>query len=140
VIVLDSSFLIGFYNERDAHHASARSLIERFLAGDWGDGLLLEYVFLEVVTVLLLRRDLTVAAKVGRILLDATELEFVPCSDVFLETVKGFSAQSESRLSFTDVAIANVAHSRADGQLLTFDEGFRKVSGLRINPTQTPQQ
>jgi predicted nucleic acid-binding protein len=140
VIVLDSSFLIGFYNERDAHHVTARELMELFLAGVWGDGLLLEYVFLEVVTVLLLRRDLTVASKVGRILLEATELEFVPCSDGFLETVKGFSTQSDSRLSFTDVAIANVAQNRASGQLLTFDQEFRKISGLRINPTQTPQQ
>ena len=53
MIVLDSSFLIGFYNERDAHHATARPLMDRFLAGEWGAGLLLEYVFLEVVTVLI---------------------------------------------------------------------------------------
>jgi len=61
VIVLDSSFLVGFYNERDAHHPVARTLMGRFLAGTWGAGLLLEYVFLEIMTVLLLRRDLPVA-------------------------------------------------------------------------------
>jgi hypothetical protein len=47
----------------------------RFLLGEWSRGLLLEYVFLEVVTVLLVRRDLAVAAKIGRLLLDAGELE-----------------------------------------------------------------
>jgi hypothetical protein len=52
--------------------------------------LLLEYVFLEVVTVLLVRRDLAVATRVGRLLLDAEELEFVPCSDLFLETLQTF--------------------------------------------------
>jgi len=31
MIVLDSSFLIGFHNERDAHHVRARGLMERFL-------------------------------------------------------------------------------------------------------------
>jgi predicted nucleic acid-binding protein len=61
VIVLDSSFIVGFYNERDALHNSARTLMERFLNGEWGRGLLLEYVFLEVATVLLIRRDLAVA-------------------------------------------------------------------------------
>jgi predicted nucleic acid-binding protein len=50
VIVLDSSFPIGFYNERDAHHTAARALMDRFLTGTWGSGLLLEYVFLEIVT------------------------------------------------------------------------------------------
>jgi predicted nucleic acid-binding protein len=140
VIVLDSSFLIGFYNERDAHHSEASSLMERFLAGAWGEGLLLEYVFLEVVTVLLLRRDLTTAARVGTTLLDAAELEFVACSDLFLETARSFSAQTGSHLSFADVAIANVALGRAGGQILTFDEEFRKIAGLRVNPSQTPQQ
>ena len=54
MIVLDSSFLIRFHNERDAHHSAACVLMEQFLAGAWGKGLLLEYVFLEVVTVLMM--------------------------------------------------------------------------------------
>jgi predicted nucleic acid-binding protein len=106
-----------------------------FLEGAWGEGLLLEYVFLEVVTVLLLRRDLATAARVGRLLLDAAELEFVPCSDLFLETARGFSMQTGTRLSFTDTAIAGVALSRAEGRILTFDEEFQKIVGLTVNPS-----
>jgi predicted nucleic acid-binding protein len=30
VIVLDSSFLIGFYNKRDAHHAAASALMDQY--------------------------------------------------------------------------------------------------------------
>ena len=135
MIVLDSSFLIGFHNERDAHHQAARTLMDRFLAGEWGKGLLLEYIFLEIVTVLLVRRDHAVAARVGRILLDAAELEFVPCSDLFVETMQNFSIQAGTRLSFADAAIAGVARSRADGLILSFDEEFRKISGLRVNPS-----
>lgn len=132
MIVIDSSFLIGFHNERDAHHAAARSLMDRFLAGEWGKGLLLEYVFLEVMTVLLIRRDLTAAIRVGRILLGARELEFVPCSDLFPNTLESFSTQAGTRLSFTDAAIASVARTRADGFVLSFDEDFRNVGGLRV--------
>jgi predicted nucleic acid-binding protein len=139
VIVLDSSFLISFYNKRDAHHAAAGTLMERFLSGTWGRGLLLEYVFLEIMTVLMLRRDLSTATRVGRILLDAEELEFVPCSDLFVETVERFSNQAGTRLSFADAAIASVARSRAAGQILTFDEEFRKIGSLRINPESTGQ-
>jgi predicted nucleic acid-binding protein len=134
LIVADSSFLIGFYNERDAHHATARALMEDFLAGKWGRGLLLEYVFLEIMTVLLIRRDLSVATRVGRILLDAEELDFVPCSDLFLDTMRTFSNQPGTRLSFVDAAIVSVARSQADGLILTFDEEFRKIAGLRIQP------
>jgi predicted nucleic acid-binding protein len=135
VIVLDSSFLIGYHNQRDSHHQAALTLMDRFLTGEWGKGLLLEYIFLEIVTVLLVRRDHAVATRVGRILLDAAELEFVPCSDLFLETFQDFSTQAGTRLSFADAAIAGVARSRADGLILSFDEKFRKISSLRINPS-----
>ena len=106
MIVLDSSFLVGFHNERDAHHQSASALMDHFLAGKWGRGLLLEYVFLEVTTVLLVRLDLNVATRVGNILLEAQELEFVPCSDFFPEIFKAFQEQKSMRLSFANSAIA----------------------------------
>jgi hypothetical protein len=62
------------------------------LDGRWGKGLLPEYVFLEVVTVLLVRRDLATAVRTGKLLLEARELEFVPCSDVFLYAVQLFGS------------------------------------------------
>jgi predicted nucleic acid-binding protein len=132
VIVLDSSFLIGFYNDRDAHHPKASSLMREFLDGRWGKGLLLEYVYLEVVTVLLVRADLATAASVAGILLESEELEFVPCSDFFADTVKSFTNQRKTKFSFTDSAIATVAAKRADGLVLTFDEEFRKVPTIRL--------
>jgi predicted nucleic acid-binding protein len=135
VIVLDSSFLIGFHNERDAHHPAARLLMNRFLAGAWGKGLLLEYVFLETMNVVLVRRDHSVATRVGRALLDTDDLEFVPCSDLFLEAMEGFSSQAGTRLSLTDAAISHVARIRAGGLILSFDEEFRKIAGLRVNPS-----
>ena len=137
MIVLDSSFLIGFHNERDMHHAAARRSMETFLRGEWGRGLLLEYVFVEVVTVLLLRRDHSVASRVGRILLEAQELEFVPCSDAFTEAWETFSRQPGTQLSFVDAAIATVARTRAEGLVLSFDEEFRKFEDLRVLPEIT---
>lgn len=134
MIVLDSSFLIASYNERDAHHRVARRLMDDFLGGKWGNGLLLEYVFLEVVTVLLVRRNLSVAQRAGRILLEARELDFVPSADFFLEAVEIFLSQASTHLSFTDAAIMAAARTRCGGLLLTFDEEFRKVRELRPLP------
>jgi predicted nucleic acid-binding protein len=134
LIVVDSSFLIGFYNDRDAHHSVALDLMERFLAGTWGPGLLLEYVFLEIVTVLLMRRDISVARRVGRLLLESEELEFVPCSELFVQTVADFSRQTLTALGFADSAIALIARARAEGRILSFDAEFRKIAGLQVNP------
>jgi predicted nucleic acid-binding protein len=132
MIVLDSSFLIGFYNKRDAHHGPASNLMKRFLNGEWGRGLLLEYVFLEVATVLLVRRDLEVATRVGRLLLEAAELEFVPCSDLFSEAFETFAGQGSTRLSFADAAIAHIARRRAAGLVLTFDDELRKAPAIHV--------
>jgi predicted nucleic acid-binding protein len=88
-----------------------------------------------VVTVVMLRLDLAAATGAGRILLEAEELEFVPCSDHFLETLDRFSRQNGTRLSFVDAALAQAARKRADGQILTFNAEFRKLPGLRVqNP------
>lgn len=139
MIVLDSSFLIAYHNELDAHHNAAVPLMTRFLDAEWGRGLIIEYVFVEVVTVLLARRGAAVAAQIGRLLLTSKELEFVPCSSIFLEAWMHFSRQNKSRFSFTDVALL-VECMRRGLPLLTFDEEFRNVQGLIVNPAQTPQQ
>lgn len=132
MIVLDSSFLIGFYNSRDAHHTRAAALRGQFLEGRWGNGLLLEYVYLEVVTELLTCAGAAAAVKAGSDLLESKEFEFVPCSELFEETVRNFNAQKDTKLSFTDIAIATIALKRSDGLVLTFDEEFRKVPAIRI--------
>ncbi len=99
-----------------------------------GQGLLLEYVFLEVVTVLLVRRELATAIRVGEALLGAPEIEFVPCSDFFGQTLEVFRAQHGTGLSFTDAAILTAATSRANGLVATFDAEFRKFPGVTVVP------
>lgn len=134
MIVLDSSFLIAFHNERDAHHAAARSVMGDFLDGRWGQGLLLEYVFLEVVTVLRARRSLATAATVGNVLLAAKELDFVPCSNLFAESWRTFTTLAELGLSFVDCAIIVAAQRQDPSLVATFDSDFRSVPGIAVVP------
>lgn len=134
MIVLDSSFLVAYHNQRDVHHASAAATMDRLVAGEWGGALLPEYVFVEVATVLLARRGLDVAVRVGTILLQAREVEFVPSSDMFVEVVETFRAQRDSRSSFTDAAIVTLARSRDARFVATFDRDFRQVEGLTVVP------
>ena len=108
--------------------------LERLVGGEWGPALLLEYVFLEVVTVLLARRGLEVAARVGTVLLDAQEVEFVPCSDIFLDALEAFRTQRDGRLSFTDAAIVAAARRRNAHFVATFDRDFRGVRALTVVP------
>lgn len=132
--MLDSSFLVAFHNARDVHHDAAAEAMERILDNDWGTPILLEYVFLEVVTVLLARRGLDKAVEVGTVLLGAREVQFVPCSEVFLESWWMFRRQPSRRLSFTDAALAAVAKQRGIERIATFDQGFYDIDGLKPVP------
>lgn len=134
MIVLDSSLLVAYHNERDVHHAAAAAVFEEVAEGRWGRALLLEYVFLEVVTVLLARRGLATAASVGAILLQAREIDFAPCSDFFLDTLGTFRTQARGALSFTDAAIVTAARRHAPGYVGTFDIDFREVDGVTVVP------
>lgn len=134
MVVLDSSFLVAHHNARDVHHEAAARGMERLLSGEWGAPLLLEYVFLEVVTVLLARRGLEVATQVAMVLLEAREVEFVSCSDIFLDTLETFRRQRGHRLSFTDAAIITVARQREARFLASFDQDFRQAKDLVLVP------
>jgi predicted nucleic acid-binding protein len=132
VLVLDTSYIVAFHNRRDVHHDRAAAIMERFLGGEWDQGILLEYVVLEVATVLGARLDLGSAVDVVDRLLGASELGFVPCSELFLPTLETFRSQGPQGLSFVDAAIVTVARRHSPGLVATFDRGF---SGL---PEVTP--
>ena len=135
MIVLDSSFLVAYHNRQDVHHAASAEAMRRLVAGEWGLGLLLEYVFVEVVTVLLARRGLPSASDAAATLLEAGEVEFVPCSEIFLASLETFRRQTPAVLSFTDAAIVTVARTRGEGRVATFDADFRDLDGIVVIPT-----
>ena len=134
MIVLDSSFLIAYHNTRDVHHPAAARTMVHLIAGQWGRALLLEYVFLEVVTVLRARRDLSIASVAGSTLLKAREIDFVLCSDFFLESFDEFRRQSSGELSLVDSAILTVARRNSPGFIATFDADFRDCEGAVVIP------
>lgn len=133
MIVLDSSFLVAYHNRTDVHHPRAVPAMEDLLAGDRGRLLLPEYVFLETVTVLMARRDLRKALEVGDLLLEAREVDFVPCSEIFLDVLGTFRTQGDATLSFTDAAILTIARAH-DAAIATFDRGFVGIEGIRVVP------
>jgi predicted nucleic acid-binding protein len=130
VLVLDTSFIIAFHNRRDVHHGGATAVMERFLDGEWEGGLLLEYVLLEVATVVQAKVDHPSALEVVDRLLGASELKFLPCSELFLPTLETFRTQGSRGLSFVDSAIATAARRHPPGFVATFDRGFGGVPGV----------
>lgn len=108
--------------------------MDDIIAGKWGQALLLEYVLLEVATVLLARRGLSVASDVASVLLQAREVDFVPCSEIFLDTLETFRHQSGTALSFTDAAIVTAARRFGTATVATFDREFAKIKSITVVP------
>ena len=104
--------------------------MDSLLRGDFGRLVLIEYVFLEVVTVLLARRGHRAALDVADILLDAEEVDFLPCSDLFTDALREFRARGAARLSFADAAIVAAAQRHGAEFVASFDEGFRDIEGI----------
>ncbi len=134
MLILDSSLLIAYHNRNDVHHAAASQIMGDLVNGEYEGALLLEYVFLEVVTVLLARRGLAAATSVADKLLAAREVEFVPCSDLFNDALETFRAQKRTTLSFTDAALVAVARQRKGSSIATFDKDFRRIEGIHLIP------
>lgn len=134
VILLDSSFLIAFQNRSDVHHAAASRVMPDLIEGAFGRLLLLEYVFLEVVTVLLARCGHPIALDTADKLLNAQEVDFLPCSELFQHARDVFRTTTVVRLSFTDAAIIAAARRHETEFIATFDERFRRIEGLTLVP------
>lgn len=133
-IVLDSSLLVAVRNERDDHHKAALHVMDRILDGAWGQALLLEYVVVESTSAILKRCGLGPAIRAAEDFMLAEEFEFVPCSDLFAEAHRDFTAQRGTDLSIPDQAIVAIARARGAERVATFDQGFRKVKGLKVVP------
>lgn len=68
---------------------------------------------------------------------NARELDFVPCSDIFIDTLKAFRTHAVQGLSFADTAIVTVACRFEPPMIATFDRGFTRIEGLEITPASS---
>ncbi len=134
MILLDTSFLVGALNTRDAHHDQAHGVMGQIEDGRWGPAILPEYVFTETVTVLAARRDQRMAGCEGRRLLHNEALAFLPCGPYFSDAWHRFRRQGTSRFSFVDAALLAVATERGVEHIATFDRDFLDVPGLEVVP------
>jgi predicted nucleic acid-binding protein len=134
MIVVDASVLIAYYHPSDAHFAAANAVIQDIATGRYGKALMLEYVFLETVTVLMSRLGQARAAVIGQSLVQSREMDFVPCSELFLDAFETFATPTGARLSFTDAAIVTIARHNDPPYVATFDGGIAAVPGIVAIP------
>ena len=127
MILLDTSFLIAYFNQRDENHQKAINLVKNIVDQKFGSLYTTDYIFNETVTVSLIRmKSLERAKSIGNILLKALEMIQIG-EGVFLEAWKIFQSQKGTRFGFTGcTTIATMRHGGINN-IATFDKDFTKI-------------
>ncbi len=132
MIFLDSSAIIAYKNADDINHKKASDIFQKLNAGEYGIGVISEFVFSEVTTVLALRKSMEAAKEVGSVLLDAKEIEIMKASEVFERSWEIFRNQEDGGLSFVDASNLACMEMRRIRMIATFDKDFLGRSGVEV--------
>ncbi len=132
MIFLDSSAIVAYKNADDINHKKAANIFQKLNAGEYGMGIISEFVFSEVTTVLALRKSLESAREVGNILFEAKEIEIIRASEVFERTWKIFSEQENTGFSFVDASNLACMEMKKIRKIATFDKDFLKIGLVEV--------
>lgn len=132
MIFLDSSAIIAYKNKDDVNHKKAVVIFSRIADGEYGQVVISEFVFSEVVTVLLLRKGPKTALEVGEILRNAEELVMIRASILFDRAWDIFKSQKGSKFSFVDASSIACLQDRSIKQIATFDRDFGGIESVNV--------
>src|SRR3989338_4494526 len=100
VLFIDSSVFVAYANSSDVHHESAVKIMEKLQEGSLGEAVTSDYIFDEVVSVMMRKISKKESILFGQHILNS-EILLLPIDSVlFEEAWKLF--QKEDLLSFTD--------------------------------------
>jgi predicted nucleic acid-binding protein len=132
LIFLDSSAIISYKNADDINHKKALDIFQKLNSGEYGIGVISEFVFSEVTTVLALRKSMEAAKEVGNVLLEAREIEIMKASEVFERSWDIFTIQKNTALSFVDASNLACMEKKKIRKIATFDKDFLKRSEVEV--------
>ncbi|MEW5996458.1 MAG: PIN domain-containing protein [Candidatus Micrarchaeota archaeon] len=123
-MLLDTSFLVAYYDKRDQNHPAAVRLVGELETGKFGRLIISEYVFDELMTILKKFVGKAKAAEKGRDILNS--LDFLQADSKVFQLGWELFKKSEG-LSFTDCyLVAAMKHYNIE-YLATFDSGFHGI-------------
>jgi len=130
-LILDTSFLVSYYNTMDENHSMAKILMDVILKGDF-EVFISDYIFNECCTVLLLRlKDSKRSIEVCEVI---KSIEMIMVNETcFQRTWEIFKEQNKHKMSFTDCSTLALMETYRIKNIATFDEGFEKVDWMNFN-------
>ena len=132
MILLDSSLIVAYSNKSDENHKKALKIIRDLHRGRYGTPIITDYIFDEVVTVMLIKtKNIQKVSELGEALLNSTLL-FRVDEDTFNSAWKIFKEQEKPRFSFTDCTSIAICKTNGISNIATFDQDFKRIEGYTI--------
>lgn len=129
MILIDTGVLAAFFNKRDTRHKRARELMNHLRQGDYGTGIISDYILDETVTLLYVRSkrpDLSI--KVGELIINGKLGQFIPLNaDLVMKTWGLYQKYVHNGLSFTDCSLIALGHFLDVREILSFSEEFQGI-------------
>jgi|SRR3989339_404890 len=129
-LILDTSFLVSYYNTRDENHGKAEELMKKISQEEF-DVVISDYVFGECCTVLLMR--LKDSKKTIEICETIKSLEILKIDEgTFERSWEIFKEQKQTKMSFTDCSTLALMEMNGIKNIATFDEDFSKIGWIDV--------
>jgi predicted nucleic acid-binding protein len=124
MILVDSCVFIAYANTRDVHHKKALKIMEDISSGMYGKPIFSDYIFSEVVTVMLLKTGFNHAKKFGTYMVSSEYELFKIDERTFEKAWKIFCDVQD--MSFVDCTNLALMERFDIKKIATFDKGFLK--------------
>ena len=128
-IMLDSSFLLAFFNEEDINNKRAVLLMQKLREGSFGKTFITDYIFDEFVTLAAKRARIDLAIEWGQAILNSQKIELLTTDNGEFQTAWSLFQQYKG-LSFTDCAIVSVSRHFNIDNIASFDSDFDKIKKI----------
>ena len=129
-LLLDTSFLIAFHNERDVHHLKARTLWKTIEDLTHGQYFISDYIFDELMSVSLRKNGKEETLQLGNHVIHSIPLINIDAT-LFKETWKFFTTTNHN-FSFTDCTNLIILKELGITTLATFDKEFTIIKDIEL--------
>ncbi len=129
-ILMDASVFCAYANLKDVHHSHSKQIIEDVVSGKYGDAVITDYIFDEIVTVVARKVHKEKAIQIGKFLLSSEVILTRVNTLVFEKAWEVFNGTAN--LSFTDCTCVAFMQLFEVKKIATFDKEFGKIGGVEI--------
>ncbi len=134
-IIIDTGVFFSFYSKNDKNHERSRIIFNRILKGEFGQPLLLDYVFDELMSLIQFRTKRNdLATQIGNAILKHNVYYLTQITpNAFIKAWDLFSNQKERKpLSFTDAVLIAMARELGIQRISSFDNLLKSFNDITI--------